>query len=460
MQPSTRIGLFTLTLMSVSAIISLRNLPMLALHGWSSLFYLGLSGLLFLIPISLACAELASAWPKEGGVFAWVREAFGTNAGVLAIWLEWAESVVWLPTVLSFIAAILAYLIDPALAESPWFLFMIMTVVLWGTTFFNYMSIQTTGRMSAFGVLFGTLIPAVVIIGLGAAWVLGEGNVVQITLTPSLSDIVPPLNWSNFVFFTGVLLGFAGIEVAAYHIKDVESPRQLFPRATFLSTFIILVVSMFGALAIAVVLPAHEISFAAGVMQAFEAFFQVWGLQWLVPVLALMIFIGALALLNTWIIGPSKGLLASAEHGKLPAFCRHTNKNGSPTHILLLQAIVGTTLSSSLLFMPSVNASYWILTVLAAQLILMMYFMIFCAVIRLRYTQPETYRPYTIPGGKVGLWAIAGTGSLACIFAFFIGFVPPPEIEVGETSLYVLTLVIGIVVFSLPPFFWRTKRSI
>ncbi|MAZ44493.1 MAG: amino acid permease [Legionellales bacterium] len=456
MQPSTRIGLLTLTLMSVSAIISLRNLPMMAIHGWASVFYLGLSGILFLIPISLACAELASAWPKKGGVYAWVAEAYGTNTGLLAIWLEWAESVVWLPAVLSFIASIFAYLINPSLANNPLFLYVTMMVVLWSTTFLNFLSIRTTGRMSAMGVLFGTIIPGIVIIGLGVYWICDD-TLSQITLTPAAADFVPVLNWSNMVFFTGVLLGFAGIEVAAYHIQDVESPKKLFPQATFLATFLILSISILGALAIAAVLPAEQISLASGVMQAFEAFFVALNLKWMVPILALMIFIGALALLNTWIIGPSRGLYASAEFGNLPRLCKVANRYGSPYQILIMQAVIGTILATTFLLMPSVNASYWILTVLAAQLILMMYFLIFVAVIRLRYTQPDTPRPYQIPGGKFGLWLTAGVGAFSCVFSFLIGFIPPAEMSVGNPIVYSLTLLAGIIIFSLPPYFWRVS---
>jgi amino acid transporter len=260
------------------------------------------------------------------------------------------------------------------------------------------------------------------------------------------------------VFFTGVLLGFAGIEVAAYHIQDIESPRKLFPRATFFATFLILTISILGALAIAAVLPPEQISLASGVMQAFEAFFVALNLPWMIPVIALMIFIGALALLNTWIIGPSRGLYASAEYGNLPRLCKVANRHGSPVQILVMQAVIGTLLATSFLLMPSVNASYWILTVLAAQLILMMYFLIFIAVIRLRYTQPDTHRPYQIPGGKLGLWLTAGVGACACIFSFLIGFLPPPDIAIGNPVLYSLILVAGIVIFSLPPYFWRTKR--
>lgn len=457
MATQRRIGIITLTLMSVSAIISLRNFPMMALYGWSSVFFYALSGLFFFIPIAFVCAELAAAWPKKGGVYLWVAQAFGTRAGILAIWLEWIESVVWLPAVLAFIASLLAYVIDPVLADSPYFLLGASLIVLWGLTALNYLNIQTSSFFSALGVALGTLVPSVIIIALAAQWVL-SGNPTQIPLQPD--TLVPPLTGSNLVFFTGVLLGFAGIEVAAYHIQDIENAQKNFPKATLMAAALILIVSTLGSLAIAMVVPADEISLSAGVMQAFNAFFEALDLGWLTSFIAALALIGALALVNTWIIGPSKGLLASAEHGDIPEFCRRVNRNQSPVNILLMQGIISTILSLAFLLMPSINSSYWLLTVMAAQLILLMYLMVFMAALWLRYREPDTPRPFRVPGGKVGIWLLAGVGSLACLFSFFIGFVPPEDIDVGTPLWYQMSLAIGIILFSLPPFFWgRSPRG-
>ena len=59
--------------------------------------------ILFLVPTALVAAELATGW--KGGVYVWVREAFGNRWGFQAIWLQWIQNVVWYPTQLAFIAA-------------------------------------------------------------------------------------------------------------------------------------------------------------------------------------------------------------------------------------------------------------------------------------------------------------------------------------------------------------------
>jgi amino acid transporter len=76
----------------------------------------------------------------------------------------------------------------------------------------------------------------------------------------------------------------------------------------------------------------------------------------------------------------------------------------------------------------------------------------FAAVIRLRYSQPDTPRPDRIPGGLPGVWLIGGVGLLGCIASFLLGFIPPSQLKTGDTVVYVLLLALATLVLSLPPF--------
>ena len=106
---SVKLGVFTLAMINVAAIVSLRGLPSEAVYGLSSIFYYVFAAIFFLIPTSLVAAELATGWPENGGVFRWVGEAFGARAGFLAIFLQWVESTIWFPTVLTFAAVSIAF---------------------------------------------------------------------------------------------------------------------------------------------------------------------------------------------------------------------------------------------------------------------------------------------------------------------------------------------------------------
>ena len=103
MEKATKLSVATLAIMNVTAVVSLRGLPAEAEYGVSSAFYYLFAAIVFLIPTALVAAELAAMFSdKQGGVFRWVGEAFGKRMGFLAIWLQWVESTIWYPTVLTF----------------------------------------------------------------------------------------------------------------------------------------------------------------------------------------------------------------------------------------------------------------------------------------------------------------------------------------------------------------------
>jgi amino acid transporter len=152
-----KIPLFSLVLLIVAAIDSIRNLPMTGLFGSSLIFFFLLSAAIFLIPISLVSAEMSSRFHEQGGVFHWVRHAFGEKVGVLAIWLQWINTMVWYPTILSFIAGTAAYLFDPALAESKVFLVSVILTVFWGLTLFNLKGIHFSTKVNSICGTIGTV---------------------------------------------------------------------------------------------------------------------------------------------------------------------------------------------------------------------------------------------------------------------------------------------------------------
>jgi amino acid transporter len=92
------------------------------------------------------------------------------------------------------------------------------------------------------------------------------------------------------------------------------------------------------------------------------------------------------------------------------------------------------------------------LSALTEQILVLMYILVFAAVLRLRYTQPDAPRPYKVPGGKVGIWVISGMGLLGSVFGLIIGFVPPSGIKHWPTPVYVAAMAAAIVICSAPPF--------
>ena len=171
MSQTKQLGVLSIALLSASAIISLRNFPATALLGTQAIFFLLAAAVCFFIPVALACAELTSAWPDKGGVYTWVRHALGPHWALIALWLQWIEAVIFLPALLTSITTIIAYLVAPKLADHRLFVAALTLFILWGATFLNYRGLKLSRKISNLGVLFGTILPGVILILLGIRYI-------------------------------------------------------------------------------------------------------------------------------------------------------------------------------------------------------------------------------------------------------------------------------------------------
>jgi len=441
------LGMFAVAMFAVAGIFSLRSLPTMAEYGLSSVFYYIVAAIVFFIPSALVCAELGTAWPRNGGIYIWVKEGLGPKFGFLSIWFEWTNTIVMFPTVLSFIAASLAYSFMPSLADNKYYMFIMMLSLFWGTTIANLFGLHISKFISNFGVIFGTMLPAVFIIILGLIWLLlGEPR--QIAF--NAAQLIPHFHWGQTAFLAGLILSYAGMQIVAFHAGEIHHPQKNLPRAILLGTVIILVTAILATLAIAIVIPVTQINLVSGLMQTATLFFTTFHIAWAAKIFAFLTALGSIAAMNVWLIGPSKGILVTAGKGQLPQYFLKTNRYGVPVNIFLWQALVGSLLATVYLFMPTINSSYWILNALTSQLTMLMYILLFISAIRLRYLYPHISRAYKIPGGNKGMWLVAGLGVVISVATLLIGFIPPSQIDIGNPHFFDAFLFAGLLLFLLP----------
>ncbi len=455
-----KVSATTLALMTVASVVSLRGLPMMAAEGYNMIFYILFATFIFLLPAAMVSAELGSAFSQNnGGVYTWVKAAFGARLGFTAIWLQWIQNVVWYPTILAFAASSLAYLfMDDALASNGYYVGAVIMIVYWLATAVALAGSTAVNSITRYGVIFGTLLPGLLIIVLGLLWA-DQGNPIAIEVQNSTIDGVvthekvharffPHLNnLGNIAFLAGIVLLFAGVEVQAVQAADMKNPARDFPLAMLMASLIIVLLFFLGSFAIAAVMPASEISLTAGVMQTFKVLFAKYNISFLLPILGLFMAFGAIGGVMSWVTGPSRGLLQTATEGEMPSFMAKTNKQGAPVTLLFIQLCVVTVLASLYFIMENVSVAFFVLSAMTATLYLAMYMLMFAAALRLRYTKPDLPRPYKVPGGLFAMWIICGIGFLGVAFAFIAGFFPPASLAVGNPEFYVALVASGLIIF-------------
>ncbi len=451
------LSVLNLIMINLAALGGIRTWAPMAESGFTSVFFLLFGVLTFFIPVSLITAELATTWPHSGGVYAWIKHAFGHRLGYLAIWLLWIQNMLWFPTMLSFLASSITFIFDPDLSQSRPLTFIFALFLFWGATFTNLKGIKASSILSSIGAVCGTFIPSFVLIGLGVWW-FSDARPIEISFTGA--SFIPNLkSVEQMALLAGVIISLLGIEMSAVHANDVHNPQKNYPRAILFSSILLILFSVLGVLSIAMVVPKAKLLLSAGCLQAFAFFFNSLDLSFLTSIMALVITVGGLGSLATWIMGPAKGLIAAARQEDLSPALRTINAQGVPQNFLILQAGIVSLLSIAFLFLPTINAAYWIFLVLTTQLYLVMYFLLFTAVIKLRKSASTTHRPFKVPGGMIGLWFFSIVGFLSSLFALVIAFFPPAQIEPGSKRLYILSLLITMCIMILLPMFIAKVRA-
>jgi amino acid transporter len=445
-----------LALMTVSSVASLRPAPTMAVYGLAAVFLYVLPAIVFLIPTALVSAELASGW--NGGIYRWVTEGISPRMGFTAAWHQYAMTLFYYPSLLSFVAATLAYVIAPDLAASGvWTALVIITVYWLGVMVSLRGGIGVIAKLASSGVLIGTLIPGALLVTLGIVY-LAQGNP---SAAPMDADHILPA-WTGIASIVLIVSNFgaySGMEMNAVHVNQLKDPRSQFPRVMLLATVLVLLILILPPLAISWVVPAQDVSLTAGIMQAFDAVLSFFGIQWLTPIIGLAIVSASLAGFLTWLSGPSKSLLlVSREGGYMPPWFQRTNEVGVPQNILGAQGILTTVLALLFAFVPAVSNAYWIFMTITTSVYLLMYLSMFVAAYNLRKRQPDHPRGYRAPA----LTLLCAVGFLSSLAAVAIGFVPPSQLGTLSTTGYLFfvgggVLLLGLIVPLL--FLWLQKPT-
>ena len=408
-----KLSVMTLAIMNVTAVVSLRGLPAEAVYGLSSAFYYLFAAIVFLIPTAMVAAELAAMFSdKQGGVFRWVGEAYGARTGFLAIWLQWIESTIWYPTVLTFGAVSIAFIgmndvHDAVLASNKVFTLCMVLAIYWLATFIALKGLGWVGKISKWGGMIGTIIPAGLLIVLGIIYIsTGGHNHMDMSqgFFPDLSK------FNNLVLASSIFLFYAGMEMMGIHVMDVKNPSRNYPKAIIIGSLVTVCIFVLGTFSLGFIIPAKDISLTQSLLVGFDNYFHYLHISWAGPIIAIALMFGVLAGVLTW--------------------------------LLALLFVV----------MPSVQSFYQILSQLTVLLYLIMYMLMFSAAIVLRYKMKDTPRPFRL-GKKNGLmWLLGCLGFCGALLAFVLSFVPPSQIATGSNTVWFSVLVIGCVVVVGAPF--------
>ena len=342
------------------------------------------------------------------------------------------------------------------MASNKTFTLITVLAIYWIATFVATKGLSWVGKISKWGGIIGTIIPAGLLIVLGIIYIASGGhNNMDMSqgFFPDLTKL------DNLVLASSIFLFYAGMEMMGVHAMDVDNPTKNFPKAIIIGSIATVAIFVLGTFALGFIIPAKDINLTQSLLIGFDNFFDYLHMSWAGPVIAVALMFGVLASVLTWVAGPSKGIFTVGKAGYLPPFFQKANKQGVQRNILLVQGGIVTLLSLLFVVMPSVQSFYQILSQLTILLYLIMYMLMFAAAIVLRYKMKDAPRPFRLGKGNALMWIIASVGFAGSLLAFVLSFIPPGQIATGSSTVWYSVLIIGCIVVVCVPFVIYAMRK-
>lgn len=432
------LGLWDVIAMNIVAVVGLRWIARSARVGAPSVSLWVLACLVFFVPLALALIELASRHPEQGGIYAWVRRAFGPFHGFVCGWCLWVNNLFYFPSLLLFAAANFALVLGPqgtSLGEDRLYSVVFVLGVLWVSTAINIIGLTAGKWVQNIGSV-ATWIPPALLVVCGAVAFATFGSATSFApseLIPQEDVLTTMSLWSSMCF------AFSGFEIATMVGQEVKDPRRTIPRGIILAGIAVTAIYILSSASVLVAVPASELAERSGIADAVELTTGKLGLAGMGALTGLLLVIGSVGGVTSWIAGAARVPFAAGVDAVLPAaFGRLHPRYRTPQVALIVQGI-----AASLLFLASVlvslggeqttvQESYDILVNLTILVYFVPYLYLFAAWIRLRQAESAAARPgeaIDIFRGLGGVWLTAACGFLATLIAIGLVFVPPPDTE-------------------------------
>lgn len=450
MKAHKELKLFTLVTINITAVLSLSSIAYMATLGAQCIFFFAVAAIMFFIPSALVSAELGSMMTENnGGVYTWVSRAFGNKAGLVAIWMEWFNNVIALPGSLSALIATFSYLGFPALAKNPGSMFMLMLILMWLITLFNFLPIRKISILNIIGAVGGMILPGGFLI-IGAIYYFSVHP--RLVNFSYFDDIAPTFSFATFALLGKALSSYSGIQAVAFYMRDVKKPLINIPLSIIIAVVIIFGLTTCATISLSSLISINHLNPMNGLIQGITFIMQQFGLNSLIPALTLCVCLGMIASTSTWVLGPSRAIQEVARDKMLPPILAVTNKHKMPVGALVIQAFIGSLLATLFLVMPSLKSAFAVLIALTSQFTVVMFIMVFASSIKLRFSEPDTFRSFKVGGDNNIILIICATlGIIACSLGFFLGLFPPKFSGIQNIKQYVCLMALSdVIILSIP----------
>lgn len=434
-----RMGAGSLTMFTLCAVVILDTLAASAAIGPSAFAWWGIMLIGFVLPYSLVVTELGTTWPAEGGIYDWIKRAFGQRMAARTSFLYWINVGLWMPSVYILFAGTFASLYWPKMS-----LFWQITLCLaltWLTVGFCNVSATVCLKIARWGAW--AKIAVIIVLGLAGLHYLAKNGLANHFQPASL---IPHLDESSR-FLPAIIYSLLGLELVASMGKMIKKPERTLPLAMLTSALCISLLYLFGTFGLLAALPIKEINLVSGIIDAMKIIFSESefsrGILHVLCALTLFSFISNMV---TWTSGSSRTAAEAALSGELPACLGIISyRYQTPVGANMATGIIATLVIVCYSQLASDNSDlFWIIFSFSSCIFLLPYLFLFSGWFWLRYKSPHVHRPYRVPGGVVGQWLVAGV-CLLFIVQGIVLFIFPDLFKGEIDGGYSTPIIAGVI---------------
>lgn len=395
----------------------------------------------FLFPYGMISAELGTTYQGEGGIYDWILKAYpNKKTAARAAWCYWINFPLWMASLAVVCPDLINIAFGIELGIIPSFL--IQLAFIWIVTFIAFFPV--CDNIIILNVCAVIKVALALLVGaLGVYYVAKNGFVNDM----SPATFLPSFDLNSLAFISVILFNCLGFEIVCTFADDMENPKKQIPQAIIIGGLVLAAVYLFGGFGIGAAIPTSEISTDSGLIDAVSLMTDANG-GWLITAVAMLFLVTLFGNMISWSLGVNNTAAYAAEHGDMPkAFTKRWSKNDMPIGAAIINGVIASIVCLLGVIMeinfPD-SSLFWTFFGLNLVMFLLSYIPVFFAFKSLRKTDPNTERPFKVPGGPAVLTLLTIVPVIIIVIALI--FTAVPLSFDAETLEATLPITIGAVI--------------
>jgi amino acid transporter len=386
--------------------------------GNSQYFWWILMLIAFFLPYGMVSAELGTTYQGEGGLFDWIKRAFGNRWGSRVAWYYWINFALWMASLAVLAVSVIEQAFDTEIPQS--IALPVQLAFIWIVSYLSNHSVSESALLINIATAFKIII-MVALGGLGIYFAITRGVANPVT---SAADLLPGAAGISFIAI--VIFNFLGFEVVTTFAGEMDNPKKQIPKALLVGGALVAFFYLFAAFGIGVAVPADEIDPESGLLDTFGLFAEGWSIASVVLIVAGLMFLFTLVInLLAWALGVNYVAMYAADNGALPKVFgkRKKGTDDVPFGASMVNGVVASVLVVLAPMITEISGDedmFWKFFALQIITLLASYLLMFPAFRKLRRIDPDVERPYKMPGGPAVLnlatWIPMGLLALSVFF--------------------------------------------